>query len=232
MNIRELAYNGQLLDLEGNPQKWPLGSSKVSNDTIFGDSEVWLGRDVMIDAASIAGECRISDNVSIDSGAKVGSKVLLGSGVSIGEFAQIHDAVVVLNHSNIQPYAYLGYQVAVGPNVTIPAESQVGASMIIPNTQSIITLSRFGESNRTVTIHGSEYGPRYSIGCQDSICWETIRDRITDATETSETSADHYRKYQDIFQGIGDLVQHFYEASNEELDQIRQLRPILSKPAK
>lgn len=213
MNIRQLERQGML----SLPLGEELDGMHISDLAGFAGL-LAMGHQVTIgDRVYVEADCTIEDDVVIEKGARVGRNSRLERGVALGE------KVVVLRDSTVGQNSDIRTQVIIGRGVSVPPEAQIGAGMIVPSQETIVTLGRFGTSQRVVTIHGSDEGPRFSIGCQFSVSEAVITDRIMAGTETSEQSARHYREYVPEFSAIGARVQRFYERETQYIEDLREL---------
>lgn len=161
---------------------------------------------------SIGAYAQIGDGADISFGVNLGTECIIGMDCKVGSFALLGSRSVMLRDSTLGSMSSVRERVVIGKEVAIPFGSQIDSGMVIPSQETITTLSNFGGKRRVVTIHGSEDGPRFSIGCQDSVSWLRISERINKAIDTVDTSAAHYRKYLDVFNAVGLLVQNAFDA--------------------
>jgi UDP-3-O-[3-hydroxymyristoyl] glucosamine N-acyltransferase len=218
MNFTELQAAHLAFNLDRQPFTNPEDYVPrwISSNAEF-RGKTYLGPDVQID-----------DQTSIGSGVAIGDKNRIGSRTRLAKLVVLEDSVFLDHDVTIFQAAHIGKLatisdgVIIGPNVTIPPQTQLGSDSIIPTSHSLVTLSSFGTSNRTVTIHGSDDGPRFSIGCQYSIDWERTEGRISEHTETTTESAEHYQAYLPVFKAIGEQVQRFYDMEGEAIQRLRK----------
>lgn len=227
--LTEMAQNGRIESLDGDlltPEAVESDYSHSISHTAHFTERVALGKHVEVGAAAVVGA-----GVHLGNAARIGHQTHIGNGVVIEDRAILSDRVAVLSNARIGEFAMVGSGVIVGPDVVIPAQAQIGAHMVIPDAHSILTAGPFGTSNRTITIHGAADGPRYSIGCQNSVTEEVIAYRIETGEQTSEESADHYRKYLGVMKDMGRIVQaHWQELADAGVvEQVVQEAAVLSQ---
>lgn len=189
------------------------------NDTLQCESEI-----VAIDQVGIMGSgVTCFSGVVIEMDACIGNDVVLGRNVKVGVRANLERGVIALRNATIGARAGIWEDTVIGPDVNIAGHTQLGQHQIVPTNKTIVTMGAFGTSRRVVTIHGSEHGPLYSIGCQFSVPEETITRRIRSSAETSSRSAQHYRRYLPIFSAVGAEVQREFDrlAKSGYVEQVR-----------
>lgn len=215
MNIIEMAQQELIygLDAHGIIDDGDQRLRRIDQDSKFAGTLV-LGREVECQASAVGPHVTLGHG-SILGSARVGRDAMIHDRVRLGQGSVVFDDATVRDGVRLEAGAIIG------PKVTVPVEAQIGASMIIPSTDSILTMGPFGRYKRTMTIHGSTIGPRYSVGCQRSIEWETLRHRITNAVSTNDESAAYYARYLEVFPAIGQCVQ---DAFNEHEDVVNDLR--------
>jgi sugar O-acyltransferase (sialic acid O-acetyltransferase NeuD family) len=87
----------------------------------------------------IGENCFILEDNTIQPFVKIGNNITLWSGNHIGHDSQISDHcyitshVVVSGHVHIKPFCFIGVNVSLRDNITIAAESLVGAGAVIMN---------------------------------------------------------------------------------------------------
>ncbi len=227
MNIVELGDQGGLRALDNH--EISIAESEVGNMSVFLDnSQISLSAEFRGEPITIGENIRINRDAVIELGAVIGNQVLIESGVYLGTGVRLFDGAILNHHSYVGEQSVIGLsatlmpEVIIGSEVSIPHEAQIGEYEVIPSTDTIVCLGRFGTSNRIVTIHGSDNGPRFSIGCQNSVAWETIRDRILHNVETKPESAAHYRTYMPVFKEIGKTVQSKYDRLSRLVDELKE----------
>lgn len=185
---------------------------------------------------------------SIGSECMIGSDVYIGNSVSIGNNVHIEDGVTLLRNVRLsknltvfsEVFMFEGAKVAsprraiphtfgrhiyeatiIGPGVRVPGEVQVGPSAVIPTSKAIAEIGPFGSSQRMVTVHGSDSGPKYNVGCQKGIDIDTFEDRILNAEETSpESAADYGRNLMRIVH-LAEATQKAYERESMLVSELR-----------
>lgn len=201
--------------------------TKIGDRTVIGEDtqigkKAKIGEGVIIgDKVRIAEECDIQANTVIMPNVVIGKEVCIGEGVLIMAKAQICPNSVESESSNAR---LILDNASIGPEVKLDDEVEIGVDAIIPTQQTIANIGKFGAKNRVVTIYGSEYGPRYSIGCQIGEDFRAIKMRILSSKDTMPESAATYHPYLGVFEEIGSIVQHAYEKEDKLIDEIQSLR--------
>jgi carbonic anhydrase/acetyltransferase-like protein (isoleucine patch superfamily) len=207
--------------------------------------------------ANVAESAILSDGVVISDNAVIGGDVFLGYGCKVGEMSDIADYsrlgsdVIVGPDVTIYPAALIlaGTQVCpnpvrqhssdarkllsfvtIGEEVLLHDEVELGLSAIVPNQRTIAMIGNLGSNNRVVTIYGSDEGPRFSIGCQIGVDYDTVCSRVAGHTETDAPSASTYDPYLGIFNAIGAVVQTAYDREANLVAELKALRAELDMP--
>ena len=102
----------------------------------FVSSRSWPGKDL------VCGEnCFVADGVSVEPGAVIGNNVALWSNVVVGHHAHIHDhcwlaaGTVVGGSAVIEERCFAALNVTVGHEVTVGADSFLGARALVTKSQ-------------------------------------------------------------------------------------------------
>jgi UDP-3-O-[3-hydroxymyristoyl] glucosamine N-acyltransferase len=216
MNFAEL----HAADLAFNLDRKPFIIPEESGNSWISSRAQFMGKAYLGHGIEVSDDTTIGNSVVIGNKSRIASQTTLANHVVLEDSVFLDREVTIFEATHIREGATLSDGVIIGPNVTIPSATQLGFDAIIPTSDSLVTLSSFGTSNRTVTIHGSENGPRFSIGCQNSIDWERTEKRITEHTGTTSESAEHYQAYLSVFKAIGEQVQHFYDMESETIQRL------------
>lgn len=197
----------------------------ISSTALFGPGVVISG------SATVDVEVLIGARAQVGESARIQYQTTVGDGTKVGEHAVINAGCVIGDDVEVGNETKLRNAVTIASGLEIPPETQIGEYQVVPNNESLTTLGRFGASKRFVTIHGSFDGPRFSIGCQYSVSWDTIRKRIESGTETTPESAKSYHRYLDVFKRVGSLTQQAFmddhklaEELKKEAQELRQNR--------
>lgn len=75
-----------------------------------------------------------------------------------------------------------------------------------------------------MTIYGSDYEPRYSVGCQVGITIDNLKDRVRDNANTVSSSADTYAPFLGTFEEIGIILQREYDREIGLVEEIKAMR--------
>lgn len=193
----------------------------------------------VIHPGRIAGDAVIGNgslvlaNVKIGYGTIIDSKALILPNVTIGPRVRIGRAALLMTGARVCPddvadkssnARELGHGVTIGENVVLDNAVEIGDGAIIPAQNTIATIGKFGDKQRTVTIYGSDDGPRFSIGCNIGVDLGLIKEHVAGATYTSVSSASAYDPYIGVFESIGKVVQEAYRDNHTLIDEIRQFR--------
>lgn len=220
MNIHDLVEYGSAKDPNGTPYT-PKRISDLDIDVENAEFEgrVTLGRGVVIGDTVVGAYCVIG------SGVRIGDLSYLGTGVTLEHSALICHEVYISRGVMVGALAVLRSGVVIGPDIHIPSGAQIGTNMVIPSPRTIMALGPVGSSQRIITVHGSDDGPRYSAGCQVSDPEEVFFDRIRGSVATTEESAEHYREFlhSDVLRRIGIIAQTHYD-EDVESGLVAQLR--------
>lgn len=98
----------------------------------FVSSRAWPGKD-----AAVGENCFVADGVSIEPGARIGNNVSLWGNVVVGHHAKIQDhcwlaaGTVIGGGSVVEDRCFLALNVTVGNEVTIGADSFLGARTLV-----------------------------------------------------------------------------------------------------
>lgn len=207
MHTIEAINLGLVMDLDGQPHdEASLEHDLIGLDQVDLEGPLKVGEKISV-ATSTIGE-----NVLVKPEAYVERAIIEARSV-IGQGAHVFQSLVK-SGASIGQRSRLQVGSIIGPDVIIPPEVQLQRA-VIPTSKTIIALSTFGESLRTVTVHGGFEGPLYSAGCQYSIAWERFEQRVLSAEETTRESAEQYERYLPVFKAIGVEVQHYFEESRE-----------------
>lgn len=188
---------------------------------------------------SIGANCFIGANTILKDGVSLGDDIriagysVLESGVDIGhEFhlergAYLAEGATVAEFSGWRRHYYLRKTVGratIGANVLLPNEVQLGDNAVIPTSDSIAQIGRFGTSKRMVTVYGSPYEPLYSVGCQYRITIGRFKQRVCSNTETVPQSATDYQKHMPEIEALGECVQAAYEREENLVEELLEQR--------
>lgn len=184
--------------------------------------------------AVIGNDVTLGNNSHVLYGTKVGESSFIGDGVIIGPNVKILQQCLIMDGAQVCPNDVssgssnareLRDGVSVGPGVFLHDEVELGVGAIVPTQRTIQSIGNFGSKNRVLTIHGSDHGPRISIGCQVSISLHRARSRInTSYGEAEAGSADTYAPYLSVFESIGRQVQKAYYAEEDLVREIKAKR--------
>lgn len=189
--------------------------------------------------ANICDSATIKSGSHIGRGTQIGEQTYIDGGVTIGPRVIISRFVLVMERARICPNNVLsvssdgrsiGANSSIGPGVLLHDEVEIGAYAIIPTQRTIAHLGNLGSKNRVVTVYGSDYGPRYSIGCQIGIDFDDFICRVAKSTSTVTESSSTYVPYLNVFNDLGSVVQTAYEQESGLVDEIREMRDELQLP--
>lgn len=209
MNIHELVERGSVWYPDGQQHTAEsIRGLSIPDEAEF-EGPLTIDHSANIGVVRVGPRCMLGNRAHILNGAYLDEHVIVGPGADIEFRAR------VFRGTKIGAFAILSTDVVIGPDVDIPAGSQIGTGMIIPSPKTIAILGSVGNSHRIMTIHGSDDGPRYSAGCQYSDSEAVFFDRIANSVDTSPESAQHYQEFLDagVIQTLGRIVQAHYDAA-------------------
>jgi UDP-3-O-[3-hydroxymyristoyl] glucosamine N-acyltransferase len=205
--------------------------------------------------AKVAESAIVRPNVCIEDGARVSDGVVLGDGTYIAERAEvgrcthteagviigagacIREGGLILAGAQVCPNPVehpastdarkLLERATIGQGVLLHDEVELSWDAIIPTQETIVMLGNLGFKRRVVTIYASDYGPRYSIGCQMGVSLATIKKRVGHNSATTAKSAGTYAPYLGIFGDIGNVVQKAYDRETRLVDELKDQRRTL-----
>lgn len=212
-----------------------------------GEEAVGIAPDAGFDLINKIGAVRsIGDLSFFGAGVVLGDGVMIGGDVTVGAYSVLERNVRISDGFNIQYAAYFsdgssvdpkdpsykGHSymreiqdgVIVGPKVALPSDVQLGTNAVIPTQDSIVQVGRYGESQRMVTIYGSDGGPLYSVACQSGIDMPKLRTRIIGNEGTSPESAAGYRPHIPLFEELGVVVQQVFEREANLVEELIEKR--------
>ncbi len=205
------------------------GTHKIDDSADFQATTV-LGKVLGIGYCTrLNGYSKISDGVLLGKYVDVGSYTFLAKNVLIGSFSTLgsHNyfasGSVLPQRSLDRDHVYMRKtwdNVTVGRNVVLPQEVQLGEGAIIPATETVGQIGRFGDKKRMVTAYGSDAGPLYSVGCQFGISMSVFKDRIFNNTQTESSSALDYAKNIEQIESLGIAKQRAYDDRQRLVDEL------------
>jgi len=190
--------------------------------------------------SGIGANAEIGEDVVVKAGVFLGNNVnvvgrtILEKGVKITDGFSINPGAYFAEGARVAPrktkatrHSYMRIaldSVIIGPNVVLPTEVQLGKKAVIPTTDSIAEIGRYGTSRRMVTAYGSAKEPLYSVGCQYGIGIARFKDRVAKNTGTEPKSAADYAKHMPEIEALGITVQAAYEREANLIDELRAQR--------
>lgn len=199
----------------------PYGPAVVGANSSVPDFEC-VGPGVLI-----MDNVRIGHETIIGKGAVIMSDVVIGPRVRIGTEALLLSGALICpddvddRSSNARE---IGDFVTIGSGVVLDNAVELGMGAIIPAQDTIITMGKFGDKRRTVTLYGTDSGPRISVGCNVGVRLEEIRKNVQAHSFTTTASANAYAPYLEIFRTIGKTVQTAYLDHNKTVKELKKLR--------
>lgn len=178
-----------------------IGSQVILKDGVFLGSNVWLDSQTILERG-----------VRITKGFVIGHRAYFAENASVERLGP-----VPVQHTYRRT---LHENVTIGPNVTLPSEVQLGVYAVVPTTESVGQIGRFGTKKRMVTAYGSPEGPLYGVGCQYGISANIFRARISNSTGTSNESALDYFKHFEEIEALGMKVQTAYDLETALVEEL------------
>jgi serine acetyltransferase len=177
------------------------------------------------------GQVRVFDDSQIDHDVTIGDFSLVGSGVRIGPGVKIGSSVLILDDVQVCPNdvmlrstdaRHIGNSSIIGPGVVLDDEVELGSGAIVPTDATLKTIGKFGEKRRTITIYGSQSGPKISLGCNIGSTLKELLPHFASPNDhhSNNTSAETYRPFIDIFQDISRIVQKAFDKENALVDEL------------
>ncbi len=173
------------------------------------ENGVYVGDSVRIlDGTALAENVRITDDFEIGHG------VFMGAGSSVSPLTREASKNFYKRHIHSDSI--------IGKSVILPSEVQIGPWAIIPTSDAIAQIGPFGTSSRMVTVHGSDDGPVYNVGCQKGIDARTFKKRVAGFAETSKESAADYRNNMDRIIEKAEKTQEAYEEKTHLIAELKE----------
>ncbi len=195
-------------------------------------TQVYEGAIVCADV-TIGASCYIGGSSTICGGSWIGNSVHVGPNVLIGDYALIQGFARICPDrvsSGSSDARRLLAGATIGEGVLLHNEVELGLHATIPSQRTIASLGNFGTKNRVVTIYGSNEGPRFSIGCQVGVTWETIRSNIRLSEHTQPESAATYEPFLPVFKQVAAVVQKAYDRESNHVAELQAMRQALGMP--
>lgn len=179
---------------------------------------------------------RIDESAIISPRASVHEPGVIEAGVVVGPNVYIDGGVLLMQGAVVCPNdvrsvssngRQLEGNVTVGPGVLLHDEVELGYGTIVPTQDCIAHIGSFGAKNRVITIHGSDIGPLYSLGCHVAVEYDKLKHEIRRAHHSSNDSAASYKRFVEVFGYIGDTVQRAYLKEEGLVREIKDRRKSL-----
>ena len=184
------------------------------------DAYAHIGEQVEIqDGANIGGAAYIGRR------ATVGAQVMVGRGAYVGEDAVLYPAIGGGAMASDVNYKGVMRNAIVGDGIHLPGGVSVPEDTVIPDNDAFHTIAFMGNSNRVVTVFGSESGfPKYVVGCQKGVSLTRFRARTWVGVGTSRESADRYKPFLGVRGPLAKLGRIAQESFNDNLHVVDELR--------